>query len=47
VAGHFDVLFERVAAVHTSAGPFECLFCVGDFFSPGTCVHPPALRRAL
>jgi hypothetical protein len=46
VAGHFDVLFERVAAVHTSAGPFECLFCVGDFFDSNS-KHGAATAKAL
>ena len=33
VNGKFDQLFERVAAVNAKAGPFACLFCVGDFFN--------------
>ena len=30
VYGDLDTLFQRVATVNSKAGPFECLFCVGE-----------------
>lgn len=35
VAGNISVLFKRVEAVNTKAGPFDMLLCVGSFFGPG------------
>eukprot|EP00667_Euglena_gracilis_P008726 EG_transcript_8852 len=32
VLGRLDALFARVAAAAAKAGPFDALFCVGDFF---------------
>ncbi|BFG39723.1 hypothetical protein CerSpe_259970 [Prunus speciosa] len=32
VLGHLKQLFKRVASVNKSAGPFDALFCVGQFF---------------
>ncbi|EFJ14443.1 hypothetical protein SELMODRAFT_445909 [Selaginella moellendorffii] len=32
VVGRLDQLFKRVAAVNTANGPFDALFCVGQFF---------------
>ena len=33
VRGNFDALYARVRAVNTKAGPFDALFCVGQFFA--------------
>lgn len=30
--GGFEALFKRVAAVNSKKGPFDLLFCVGQFF---------------
>ncbi|PRD26183.1 UNVERIFIED_CONTAM: Cwf19l1 [Trichonephila clavipes] len=32
VDGHFKTLFKRVGMTHRKKGPFEYLFCVGNFF---------------
>ncbi|KAL7189266.1 hypothetical protein ACSBR1_039003 [Camellia fascicularis] len=32
VLGHLNQLFKRVSSVNKSAGPFNALFCVGQFF---------------
>lgn len=32
VNGKIEQLFNRVIAVNKQAGPFDALFCVGDFF---------------
>ena len=32
VCGNVQCLFARVGALHATKGPFDCLFCVGDFF---------------
>eukprot|EP00108_Taenia_solium_P012041 TsM_000997800 transcript=TsM_000997800 gene=TsM_000997800 len=32
VCGHFKTLYTRINKVLAAAGPFEALFCVGDFF---------------
>ncbi|KAL7168667.1 hypothetical protein ACSBR2_039000 [Camellia fascicularis] len=32
VLGHLNQLFKRVSSVNKSAGPFDALFCVGQFF---------------
>ena len=37
--GRLGALFKRVAAVHTSNGPFDFLFCVGSFFQPAGAKH--------
>ncbi|KAL1523613.1 hypothetical protein AB1Y20_018549 [Prymnesium parvum] len=36
VKGRFAQLFARVATVNATHGPFECVFCVGDFLGPGS-----------
>jgi hypothetical protein len=33
VRGNFDALYARVRAVNAKAGPFDALFCVGQFFA--------------
>ena len=33
--GAFKALFAKVAAVNKKNGPFDALFCVGNFFAPG------------
>lgn len=41
--GQFDMLFDRVAALHASKGPFDLLLCVGDFLGdcePDTSLAP-------
>ena len=37
--GSFEQLFARVATVHGSKGPFDCLVCVGDFFGDGAALE--------
>ncbi|VDM34619.1 unnamed protein product [Hydatigera taeniaeformis] len=32
VCGHFKTLYARIKKVLSTAGSFEALFCVGDFF---------------
>ncbi|RZC40507.1 CWF19-like protein 1, partial [Asbolus verrucosus] len=32
VEGKFNALFSRVSNINTKSGPFDCLFCVGNFF---------------
>jgi hypothetical protein len=32
VAGRHQSVFAKVAALNKSHGPFDALFCVGDFF---------------
>ncbi|VDN06227.1 unnamed protein product [Thelazia callipaeda] len=34
VNGHFDALLKRVNNVNKKSGPFDMLFCVGEFFGP-------------
>ncbi|VDO81727.1 unnamed protein product [Onchocerca flexuosa] len=34
VNGQFDSLLKRVDAVNKKNGPFDMLFCVGEFFGP-------------
>lgn len=31
--GNVEALLKRVSAVHSSKGPFDVLFCVGQFFA--------------
>lgn len=33
VEGQYDALFSRVQTINKKSGPFDMLFCVGDFFS--------------
>lgn len=33
VRGNFKQLFSRVESINKKAGPFDMLFCVGDFYS--------------
>jgi hypothetical protein len=32
VEGKFNSLFNRVSTIDKKSGPFDCLFCVGNFF---------------
>lgn len=32
--GRFDALFKAAQRANDKAGPFEALFCVGQFFGP-------------
>lgn len=33
VEGQYDALFKRISTIHNKSGPFDMLFCVGEFFS--------------
>lgn len=37
ISGSLDDLFARVSTVNAKAGPFSCLFCVGE-----VCAFPPS-----
>jgi hypothetical protein len=32
VGGNLEELYKRVSAVNAKSGPFDCLFCTGEFF---------------
>ena len=32
VGGNLEELYKRVGAVNSKSGPFDCLFCTGEFF---------------
>uniref|UniRef100_A0A0N4Z4K2 CWF19-like protein 1 homolog n=1 Tax=Parastrongyloides trichosuri TaxID=131310 RepID=A0A0N4Z4K2_PARTI len=44
VKGNFESLLKRVKVVNAKAGPFELLFCVGEFFSKDSNVNEPLLN---
>eukprot|EP00667_Euglena_gracilis_P016719 EG_transcript_17525 len=46
VLGQFDVLYRRVGEVQKKAGPFDALFCVGQFFDART-PHGASSAKAL
>eukprot|EP00466_Bigelowiella_natans_P014490 jgi/Bigna1/67266/fgenesh1_pg.3_\ len=47
VRGQFNVLFARAKKFQERVGPFEALFCVGDFFAPSEDGHVEELRPYL
>lgn len=47
VEGNYKTLFSRVSAINEKSGPFDFLFCVGDFFSDSAKKFDPYKNGSL